>query len=118
VSDDLRIEGGVPFQIVEVVEEEDSKFGSRYVVKALVPSESGVEERTISFVKGRVESRDRMLKQMVDYLARAGTAPIVATSASWRAACVRAAVLSARRPIGGASMARRCQRRSEPPSLS
>ena len=63
-------DGGVEFSITSVVEDQQNKYGPRYVLKAIVPNpETGdEEERNISFSIGTVESRDRMLAQMEEYL--------------------------------------------------
>lgn len=67
----VLIEGGIPFQITGVAEG-DYQGEPRYVVGALVPDpETGEEEeRLFGFPIGTVESRDRMLKQLADYLKR------------------------------------------------
>lgn len=64
------MEGGIPFTIKSIVEDPANKYGPRYVLGLLVPNpETGdEEERSLGFQTGKVESRDRMLAQMKDYL--------------------------------------------------
>lgn len=69
----ILMEGGVPFPILSVAMDEGSKYGPRYAALAIIPE--GVPdvtpgERTITFPTGTVESRDRMLAQMMEYLDR------------------------------------------------
>lgn len=63
------IENGIPFEVTGVTEGE-YQGESRYVVEALLPNpETGdPEERIFGFGKGSVESRDRMLSQLREYL--------------------------------------------------
>lgn len=65
------IDEGIPFQITAVTKG-DYQGEPRYVVSALIPNpESGEEEeRLLGFPIGTVESRDRRLGQMDEYLAR------------------------------------------------
>jgi hypothetical protein len=72
------MDNGIPFKITAVTEG-DYKGEPRYVVEALVPNpESGEdEERLFGFPIGTVESRDRMLKQMGEYLGRDDAEPVV-----------------------------------------
>lgn len=69
---DVLMENGIPMKVLAVVEDQANKYGPRYVAKVEVPNpETGeAEERAISFPIGTVESRDRMLSQLVDYLGR------------------------------------------------
>lgn len=74
------MEAGIPFTVTAVLDDDDNKYGARYVMKCLVPNpESGDEEdRNISFPKeSGVESRNRMLAQMQEYLARPEAEPVV-----------------------------------------
>lgn len=66
----VLIENGIPFQITDVVYQEESKFGERYVCRVELPDpETGeTEERLMSFSAGTVESRDRMLKALSEWL--------------------------------------------------
>lgn len=68
----VMIENGIPMRVQDVIEDQNNQYGPRYVAKVIVPNpETGEEEeRAISFPIGTVESRDRMLAQLVDYLAR------------------------------------------------
>lgn len=69
----ILMDEGVPFPITAVVEDQANKFGPRFVAQVVIPEGvEGVEagERAISFPIGTVESRDRMLNQMVGYLDR------------------------------------------------
>ena len=74
---DVLIENGIPFQITDVVYQEESKFGERYVTRVELPDpESGeTEERLMSFSAGTVESRDRMLKALAEWLDDADNEP-------------------------------------------
>lgn len=66
----VLMEGGIPFQITGIALDEDNSYGPCFVATVLLPDpENGEEaERSIYFPKGTVESRDRMLKQMMEYL--------------------------------------------------
>ncbi len=66
----VLMDEGIPLQILQIVEDEHREFGLRYVCKVVVPDpESGEDsERALSFPIGTVESRDRMLKQLSEYL--------------------------------------------------
>jgi len=63
-------ENGIPLTVTGVVDDDENKYGARYVVKLKAPDpETGEEEdKQIGFQKGTVESRDRMLKQLQGYL--------------------------------------------------
>jgi hypothetical protein len=67
---DVLIENGIPFQMTDVVYQEESKFGERFVTRVLLPDpETGeTEERLLSFGVGTVESRDRMLRALAEWL--------------------------------------------------
>lgn len=73
------MDAGIPFTITAVLDDDGNKYGARYVTKVLVPNpETGdEEERNISFPKGTVDSRDRMLGQMQEYLSRPDAEPVV-----------------------------------------
>lgn len=64
-------ENGIPLTVTGVVDDDENKYGARYVVKLTAPDpETGEEEaKQIGFQKGTVESRDRMLKQLQGFLA-------------------------------------------------
>jgi hypothetical protein len=72
----VLMEQGIPFQVIDVVDDPTNTYegapSPRYVVVALVPNpEDGTEEeRKLGFPKGTVESRDRMLVQLAEYLQR------------------------------------------------
>lgn len=70
-------ETGIPFQIVDVVYQEESRFGERFVVRIVVPDpETGdTEERLMSFGAGQVDSRDRLLRALMEWLAEADNEP-------------------------------------------
>jgi len=76
------MDNGVPFAITAVVS--DRAFDQdRFVAKVELPEEVGEDadwtqlvERNISFPKSGVESRDRMLEQMQEYLNREGSEPV------------------------------------------
>jgi|SoimicmetaTmtLAB_FD_contig_123_576_length_19919_multi_3_in_0_out_2_16 hypothetical protein len=72
-------ENGIPLTVTGVVDDDENKYGARYVVKLSAPDpETGEEEaKQIGFQKGTVESRDRMLKQLQGYLAGGGEEPVV-----------------------------------------
>lgn len=84
----VLIENGIPFQITEVADDDQNQYGPRYVLFVKVPDpETGEdEERKIGFAKvthdedgkieAGVESRDRMLVQMQEYLSRDGSEPV------------------------------------------
>ena len=75
----VLMDEGIPIQITEVVDDDANRFGARFVAKALVPDPASgdEEERAISFPKNTVESRDRMLFQMQEYLARDDSEPVM-----------------------------------------
>jgi hypothetical protein len=72
----VLMDNGIPFQVTAVVDDDTNSYegqaSPRFVVVALIPDpETGSEEeRKIGFPKGTVESRDRMLSQMAEYLER------------------------------------------------
>ena len=74
---DVLIDNGIPFQITDVVYQEESKFGERFVCRVLMPDpESGEEEeRLMSFGAGTVESRDRLLNALTEWLSEADNEP-------------------------------------------
>ena len=67
-------ENGIPLTITAVVDDDENKYGARYVVKfnAADPETGEDEERQVGLQKGTVESRDRMLKQLQGFLADGG----------------------------------------------
>jgi hypothetical protein len=73
-ADEKRVlmDAGIPMTVQSIVEDQHNQYGPRYVAKVVVPNpETGEdEERAISFPIGTVESRDRMLSQMIEYLGR------------------------------------------------
>lgn len=66
----VLIDNGIPFQMTDVVYQEESKFGERFVTRVALPDpETGeTEERLMSFGAGTVESRDRMLRALAEWL--------------------------------------------------
>ncbi len=75
----VLMDNGIPFQIVDIVVDDENKYGPRFIAKVLLPNvETGEdEERAIGFPKGTVESRDRMLNQMSSYLERDDAEPVM-----------------------------------------
>ena len=73
------MDNGVPLAVQTVVRDEHNSYGDRYVAQVIVPNpETGAdEERSISFPIGTVESRDRMLSQMAEYMERDDAKPVV-----------------------------------------
>lgn len=73
----VLIENGIPFQMTDVVYQEESKFGERFVTRVLLPDpETGEEEeRLMSFGAGTVESRDRLLRALAEWLDEADNEP-------------------------------------------
>jgi hypothetical protein len=65
---------GIPFQVEAVLDDDESQFGARYVLRALVPDPENGEERvrSMAFAKASVDSRDRMLSAMQTFLADGG----------------------------------------------
>lgn len=65
---------GIPFIVQAVFDDDTSQFGARYVLKTLVPDpENGEErERSMAFAKASVDSRDRMLVAMQEFLNEGG----------------------------------------------
>lgn len=68
----VLMEQGIPLTVLGVIEDQHNQYGPRFVATVLAPNpETGdEEERLISFPIGTVESRDRMLAQMSEYLKR------------------------------------------------
>lgn len=66
----VLIENGIPLTVLAVVMDEQNKYGPRFVAKCLVPNPTTAqpEERSISFPVGSVDSRDRMLTAMSEWL--------------------------------------------------
>lgn len=75
----VLIDEGIPFQITAITEDARFDDKERFVVQVLVPDpENGEEqERLIGFQKNGVDSRDRMLKQMKEYLASDEAEPVI-----------------------------------------
>lgn len=75
----VLIENGIPMTVTALVEDQANQYGPRWVAQVEVPNpETGEdEERAISFPIGTVESRDRMLNQMSEYLGREDADPVV-----------------------------------------
>ena len=73
----VLIDNGIPFQMTDVVYQEESKFGERFVTRVILPDpETGeTEERLMSFGAGTVESRDRLLRAMAEWLDEADNEP-------------------------------------------
>lgn len=74
----VLIENGIPIEITALKLDVHPQHGERYVATCLVPNpETGdSEEGLISFNTGTVESRDRMLKQMSEYMERDDAEPV------------------------------------------
>lgn len=85
----VLMEQGIPFQITAIEDDDENRYGPRFVAFVLVPNpETGdEEERKLGFPKverdgegaviGGVESRDRMLVQMQEYLSRDNAEPVL-----------------------------------------
>jgi hypothetical protein len=73
----VLIDHGISFQMTDVVYQEESKFGERFVTRVALPDpETGeTEERLLSFGVGTVESRDRMLRALAEWLDEADNEP-------------------------------------------
>lgn len=80
---EVLIQNGIPVEIKAVIDDATNTYQGapmpRYVAVALVPNpENGEgEERKIGFPQGTVESRDRMLAQMAEYLQREDAEPVI-----------------------------------------
>lgn len=61
------IDNGIPFTITDVRYEQESQFGERYVAEVVLDSDPESKTRLLSFAVSGVESRDRMLQQMISY---------------------------------------------------
>lgn len=88
---DVLIDNGIPFQITDVVYQEESKFGERFVTRVQLPDpETGEKaERLMSFGAGTVESRDRMLRALAEWLDEADNeAPFVKLTKVGRAVII------------------------------
>lgn len=68
----VLIDNGIPLTVTAVVEDQHDSYGPRFVASVTVPDPATGEdeERAVSFPIGTVESRDKMLRQMADYLGR------------------------------------------------
>lgn len=66
----VLMENGIPLKVLAVIEDQANQYGPRYVAQVEVanPETGEDEERAISFPIGTVESRDRMLSQLLTYL--------------------------------------------------
>lgn len=66
------IANGVPLVVTAISQEDHSDYGERYIADVTLPdeyaSEDGETARQVSFPKGTVESRDRMLDAMEKWL--------------------------------------------------
>jgi len=73
------IDEGIPFEITDILDDDESQYGARFVCVVNVPDpESGDEaSRKWSFTKSTVESRDRMLVQMQEYLKQDDSQPVL-----------------------------------------
>lgn len=81
----VLMDDGIPFQVLAIVRDEENQYGPRYVAQTLLPctieegavASSDESTANIAFPIGTVESRDRMLSQMNDYLGREDAAPVI-----------------------------------------
>lgn len=75
----VLMDNGIPFQVIDIVVDDENKYGPRFIAKVLLPDPETGEpaERAIGFPKGTVESRDRMLNQMGAYLERDDAEPVI-----------------------------------------
>ena len=66
------IDNGIPLRVLAIVEDQQNQYGPRYVAQVVCPNPETDEdeERAVSFPIGTVESRDRMLAQLLEYLRR------------------------------------------------
>jgi hypothetical protein len=73
----VLIENGIPFTVSSLSKGE-YQGEPRYVMQALLanPESGEEEERLFGFPIGTVESRDRMLSQMAEYLTRDDAEPV------------------------------------------
>jgi hypothetical protein len=73
----VLIENGIPIQIIDVVYQEESKYGERFVTRVMAPDPETGEpsERLMSFSAGTVDSRDRMLTALTEWLDEADNEP-------------------------------------------
>lgn len=74
----VLMNNGIPFTIKSVTRDDDNKFGPRYVCSVLLPDPTtgDEEERNMAFSIGKVESRNRMLGQLSEYLKGEGAEPV------------------------------------------
>jgi len=63
---------GTPLPVVSVTERAGGQFGDEYVLNTTIDG----EERSMSFTKGSVQSRDALLGQLKEYLASADAEPV------------------------------------------
>ncbi len=75
----VLIDNGIPFEVLAVIMDEANKYGPRFVTKVMLPDPAtgDEQERAISFPTGTVESRDRMLTQLAEYLDRPDADPVM-----------------------------------------
>lgn len=75
----ILMDNGIPLRVLGVIEDQANRYGPCYVMQVEAPNpETGEdEERAIGFPIGTVESRDRMLSQMIEYLARQDAEDVV-----------------------------------------
>lgn len=68
----VLMDNGIPLKVLAVIEDQANQYGPRYVAQVMCPNpETGDdEERAVSFPIGTVESRDRMMIQLTEYLGR------------------------------------------------
>ena len=74
----VLMENGIALRVTAVAMDEHNQHGPRYVAQVIAPNpETGEdEERRLSFPLSGVESRDRMLSQMAEYLKREDAEPV------------------------------------------
>lgn len=86
------MEDGTPFPITAVTIEDSPQFGERYVAKIVLEGDDGPADRLISFPKGSVESRDRLLDALTKWLEDpANEVPVVKLEKVGRSIIIRAA---------------------------
>lgn len=83
------IENGTPLTVSAVGVEDSPQYGERYVLTVTIGDDT--EERRLSFPRGSVESRDRMLDAMEKWLDDDGSEqPVVVIEKVGRSNIVRA----------------------------
>jgi hypothetical protein len=75
------IDKGVVFEITGIMHDDANKYGPRFVASITAPNlQTGdAEERSIGFPKGTVESRDRLILALEEYLNGDEVEPVLAT---------------------------------------